>query len=217
MKVTESSSTIQFQFYSVDGQLQDSYTIDPPNPVQLTSFDAQFNGTNVNLNWNTATEIKNYGFDIERSVDNSSWNKIGFVQGNGSSNVPHNYNFVDKDLTLSRTYYYRLKQIDNDGTFEYSKVAQTEVTFPGKFVLKQNYPNPFNPETNIQYQIPQSSFVQLKVYNELGMEIKTLVNEYKSSGIYEIKFDASKLPSGIYIYRLIAGSFNTVKKMLLMK
>jgi hypothetical protein len=194
--------------------------IDDPLPVELTSFSATTIGKDVKLSWNTSTEVNNYGFDIERKilkqVQNDSWEKIGFVNGNGNSNSPKDYSFVD-DKVVTGKYSYRLKQIDNDGQFEYSKVVEIDVNGTKKFELTQNYPNPFNPTTTIQFQLPQTGMVKLTLYNILGQEIKTLVNETKEAGTHTVNFDASELNSGVYIYKIESGSFTQTRKMTLVK
>ncbi|WP_337873532.1 T9SS type A sorting domain-containing protein [Ignavibacterium sp.] len=197
-------------------------------PVELTSFTAKSMDNNVHLNWTTATELNNKGFEIQRSVipngaRNLSWEAAGFVSGKGTTTEPQNYSFVDKNLTSDK-YAYRLKQIDFDGSFEYSDIVEVEINKPEEFILEQNYPNPFNPATKIKFKIPASSlnpfakgegtFTSLKVFDVLGNEVAVLINEFKQSGYYEIEFDASKynLTSGIYFYQLKAGSFIETRK-----
>jgi hypothetical protein len=190
-----------------------------PLPVELISFSVSLLDNSVNLNWRTETELNNYGFEIQKSeVRNQSteWNIIGFVEGSGNSNSPKNFEFIDREIKPGK-YSYRLKQIDNDGSYEYSNVIEIDLGMPGKFILSQNYPNPFNPTTKISYAIPQNSFVELKVFNMLGQEIATLVNQEKAAGFYEVDFNAVNQPSGIYFYRLQAGEFLITKKMLLLK
>ena len=196
-----------------------------PLPVELTSFTALLRSSSVELNWQTATEINNYGFEIERAsvisneVRNLNWQKVGFVQGHGNSNSTKQYSFTD-DLALDKTlkFSYRLKQIDNDGTFKYSKEVEVNTQLPTKSSLSQNYPNPFNPSTLISYQISVNSFVTLKVYDVLGKEVATLVNESKEAGNYEITFNASKLASGVYFYRLQGeNGLLATKKFMLVK
>ena len=192
-------------------------TIDnTPVPVELISFTAKVINKYVELNWRTATEINNYGFDIERSVDIGKWLKIGFVEGHGNSNSPKQYSYSDKNPTGGSNFKYRLKQIDNDGKFEYSAVVNVKLV-PDEFTLYQNYPNPFNPDTKIKYYVPQSSRVQITVYDILSNKIAMLVNEEKPAGSYEVQFDASNLPSGVYFYKLQAGSFTKTMKMMLVK
>ena len=188
-------------------------------PVELTSFSAKTIGSLVKLSWSTSTEVNNYGFDVERftlSAERQVWEKIGFVEGNGNSNSTKNYSFEDKNLSSDK-YLYRLKQIDNDGQFEYSNEIEIDLGIPGKFELTQNYPNPFNPSTKISWQSPISSHQTLKVYDVLGNEVVTLVDEFREAGRYETTFDASTLSSGIYFYRLQAESFVETKKILLLK
>ena len=141
-------------------------------PVEIISFSANLIGSKIKLNWNTATEINNYGFEIERKTKDN-WQKIGFVQGNGNSNTPKEYSFTDNKLIGGSKFQYRLKQIDNDGQFEYSNIIEVKV-IPKEYLLSQNYPNPLNPSTTIKYSIPKSSQVSLKIFNTLGEELETL-------------------------------------------
>lgn len=186
-----------------------------PLPVELTSFTSKLIINKVQLNWSTKTETNNYGFDVERKV-NGDWQKIGFVEGNGNSNSPKEYSFIDRNLFGGNKYNYRLKQIDNDGQFDYSQVIEV-LNVPTSFELFQNYPNPFNPETRIRYQLPFETKVVIKVYNILGSEVLELVNEKKEAGIYEVNFNASSLASGIYLYKIITDNFVSTKKMTLLK
>ena len=141
---------------------------------------------------------------------------VGFVKGSGNSNSPKEYSFVDNN-SLSGKVDYRLKQIDNDGAYEYSDVVSVTIKMPTEFSLEQNYPNPFNPDTSIKYSVAEDSFVTIKVYNTLGEEVATLVNGEESAGNYKLDFNASRLPSGIYIYRMRTNNFTSSKKMLLLK
>jgi hypothetical protein len=185
-------------------------------PVELTSFSAQVVGESVVLNWQTASELNNSGFEIQRSTQGSELVTIGFTPGHGTTTESKNYRFVDANLSAG-TYTYRLKQVDFDGTFSYSNEVNVDVTAPVQFELAQNYPNPFNPSTTIKFALPQSSNVTLKVYNALGQEVSTLINQFMESGLHTINFDASNLNSGIYFYRLDSGQFSEVKKMTLIK
>ncbi|MDP3684558.1 MAG: T9SS type A sorting domain-containing protein [Ignavibacteria bacterium] len=195
----------------------------------MTSFSCCKQNGKVVLNWQTTTEVKNYGFEIERTAVNTGhgakalqvaptlqWEKIGFVQGQGNSNSVKVYSFTDKSA-ISGLYVYRLKQIDNDGKYEYSGVVEVNIDAPTKFELTQNYPNPFNPSTVISWQVPAGSYVSLKVYDVLGKEVATLVNEELKAGSYSVDFNASHLASGIYFYSIKAGNFIQSKKMILMK
>jgi len=189
-------------------------------PVELISFTAQTSEENVQLNWQTATETNNQGFEVERKSANSEFEQVGYVAGFGTTTKPKAYSFTDSKVQTG-SYTYRLKQIDLDGTYEYSNEVTVEVTTPIEYVLEQNYPNPFNPSTVIKYSIPQDGMVTLEVFNLLGEKVATLVNGVQQAGRYEVNFDASKLASGIYVYTISAaggaGSFNSVKKMVLMK
>ncbi|MCW8804792.1 MAG: T9SS type A sorting domain-containing protein [Ignavibacteriaceae bacterium] len=185
-------------------------------PVELTSFTAISNRNTITLNWSTASELNNQGFEIQRSNKGSDFESIGFTPGYGTSTETKNYSYVDANLS-SGTYAYRLKQFDFDGTFSYSDIVNVDVTGPMQFELSQNYPNPFNPSTTINFSIPQSSNVTLKVFNTLGQEVATLVNQNMESGVHTINFDASALNSGIYFYRLDAGQYSDVRKMTLIK
>ena len=188
-------------------------------PVELLAFNASVIGSDVELLWSTASELNNMGFEIERSIDGpDNFVTIGFVGGKGSSTEINHYSFTDHPhVSGINQLYYRLKQIDFDGTFSYSDVVNVSYDVPAEFVLGQNYPNPFNPSTTISYFVPQESFVSLKVYDFLGREVMTLVNETRAVGSYEISFDASSMPSGTYFYTLIAENYSSTKKMILIK
>ncbi len=144
------------------------------------------------------------------------WEKIGFVEGNGTATNPNSYSFIDNDVSAG-SYSYRLKQIDFDGSFKYSKVIEANINLPAEFSLEQNYPNPFNPSTNIGFRIAEFGFVTLKIYDVLGKEVVTLVNKEMEPGNYNLKFDASNLTSGLYFYSLKTKGFYQVKKMMLVK
>jgi hypothetical protein len=168
--------------------------------------------------------LNNSGFEILRCAQNdNNWKIIGFVVGKGTTTEQQFYSFIDENLAAGK-YQYRLKQIDFDGTFEYSNIVEVEVNIPNEFSLSQNYPNPFNPTTKIKYTIPtvtssevEGSLVTLKVYDVLGNEIATLVNEEKLPGIYEVEFSAANLSSGMYIYQLRTESFVSSRKMTVLK
>lgn len=187
-------------------------------PVEFTSFSANLNEKNeVILNWETKSELNNYGFEVERSVnDNSNFVKVGFVEGNGTTTESNNYLFTDK-TAKSGKYIYRLKQVDFDGKAQYSVSVEINVTLPNEFSLNQNYPNPFNPSTVISYQLPTTAKVTLKVYDILGNEVRTLVNQIQEEGQYQVSFDASELTTGIYFYSINAGNFTQTKKMILLR
>jgi len=193
-------------------------------PVELTSFTASVSGNSVSLNWQTATETNNKGFEIERASSESLrntprqevWKKIGFVNGNGTTTESKSYSFVDNNVS-SGNYNYRLKQIDFDGSVKYSKEVIVNLNIPVVFSLQQNYPNPFNPTTTIEYSVPKDGFVNLTVYNILGQQVADLINKNMNAGKHQIVFNASKLASGVYYYRLESNSKVLIKKMLLLK
>lgn len=185
-------------------------------PVELSAFTAVSNNGKIELNWTTVSELNNSGFEIQRGNDGIDFEKIGFVPGFGTTAEKHFYSFVD-DNTVNGRYFYRLKQIDFDGSYRYSNVIETKSFQELSYSLEQNYPNPFNPGTIIKFQLPQDGFVSLKVYDILGNEITTLVNEEKPKGSYEVKFDAGSLANGVYIYKIQAGDFVSSEKMILLK
>ena len=185
-------------------------------PVELVSFTASAQDGAVLLRWSTATEVNNKGFQVERKSSTEDWSRIAFVDGKGTTTNPQIYSYADNSAK-SGSYSYRLKQVDFDGSYKYSNVA--EVSFAGvtKFELAQNYPNPFNPSTTISFSIPEASNVSLKIFNTLGQEVKTLVSGFKEAGSYKVNFDAKNLTSGLYFYRIEAGTFSQVMKMMLLK
>ena len=188
-----------------------------PLPVELVSFSVYLNDGFAELQWKTATESNNNGFDIERKSV-AGWEKVGFVQGNGTTTSENSYNFRDDVNKLQNDIIsYRLKQIDFNGSYEYSAEVQINRIAPSDFSLMQNFPNPFNPTTQINFSVPQTSHVILKVYDVNGSEVATLLNQNKSAGNYAIDFNASDLASGIYYYTITAGSFSSTKKMILVK
>ena len=185
-------------------------------PVELSSFNAASNGADVELKWATATETNNQGFQVEKMNAAGTFEQVGYVAGFGTTTEPKAYSFIDSKLE-SGSYTYRLKQIDFDGSYEYSDEVSVEVEIPIEYSLEQNYPNPFNPSTTIKYSIPEDGFVKLAVYNMLGEEVATIVNTTQKAGRYEVNFNASKLSSGVYVYRIEASNFTASKKLILMK
>jgi len=176
----------------------------------------------IKLNWSTATEVNNYGFEIERQIlkqvqnDSNGWEKIGFVQGHGNSNSPKDYSFVDANPPAGNVAY-RLKQLDADGSFHYSDVVSVNNALAKSFKLFAPYPNPFNPNTTIKFSIPAASNVSLKIYDIIGNEIANLVNGRKDAGEYEVDFNAKNLPSGIYFSTLRSNGNTQTQKLILMK
>lgn len=188
-----------------------------PLPVELTSFTALYKNTKIMLNWETKTEVNNYGFSVERKIGEGNWGSIGFIAGNGNTNSPKEYSYTDKDLFAGGSkFQYRLKQIDNDGTFEYSDVVEVEVV-PDQYELSQNYPNPFNPGTAIQFSLPKQTQLKINLYNMLGEQVATLTEGMFESGYHKVTYNAGTLPSGTYVYRLESADFVQVKKMILLK
>ncbi len=186
-------------------------------PVELSSFSASVSQGQVTLNWTTETEVNNQGFEVQRKSSTSDFSTIGFVEGFGSTTEKQSYKFVDNNNVFG-TYTYRLKQVDFGGNFTYSDEIEVRFDAPVSFELGQNYPNPFNPATTIKFGIPEQSNVSLKIFNLIGEEVATLVNnEFKEAGTYTVTFDASSLASGTYIYSLQAGDQVQSKKMILMK
>ena len=191
-------------------------------PVELTDFSASVVNGTVRLDWETATEVNNYGFDIERKSVEGNWTKIGFVAGSGNSNIKHQYSYTDQPAGGTE-FIYRLKQIDNDGTYEYSKDVSIRLDASENMPqLLQNNPNPFNPSTSIKFYLPQEEHVSITIYDELGREINTLLNERLSTGYHTVNWNGidklgNNAASGIYLYRLTAGEFSVTKKMILVK
>jgi photosystem II stability/assembly factor-like uncharacterized protein len=199
-------------------------------PVELISFNAESAGSDVRLNWVTATEVNNRGFEVQRSEvggrrsevgDRTEWEEIGFVAGSGTTTERRDYSYTDKNISAG-TYNYRLKQVDLDGKESYSNEIAVDVNTPAEFLLEQNYPNPFNPSTNIGFKLKSDSKVTLNIYNIVGEEITLLSNENLNAGEHRIHFTASGLTSGIYFYTLKAAgidgtNFTATRKMILMK
>lgn len=194
-----------------------SSTASSPLPVELASFTAVGEKGIVILRWTTAGEINNAGFDIQKKNSAThEWEVIGFVGGNGTTNVPQAYLFTDKTAVGKNVY--RLKQVDNDGKYKYSGEAEISIDCkPGVFTLEQNFPNPFNPVTLLTFTLPAADFVSLMVFDAIGRKTATLVNEFKSAGTHSVVFDASLLPSGIYYARLQCGNNPQYRKMMLIR
>jgi hypothetical protein len=219
------SSRADVTFLDDSGVRQDYFTLlksdqQIPVPVELSLFTALVSGSNVQLKWLTETETNNFGFQMERSTS-AAWDSIGFVQGHGTVAKSQSYQFSD-DLSdimgKVREVKYRLKQIDTDGSYVYSQVLKVTPKLPQKPQLNQNYPNPFNPSTTISYLVPTPGFVTLKIYDTLGRELYTLVNEFQKANAYAVNFDASEFSSGIYFYALrIDNDLVQAKKLLFVK
>jgi hypothetical protein len=189
---------------------------DDPVPVELISFTASASGKNVLLEWVTATELNNSGFEVQRRTVDSEYEAVGFVAGSGSTTEQRNYLFSDVNVP-DGNYSYRLKQIDFNGVFDYSHEVEVEVNAPAEYALEQNYPNPFNPSTTINYSIAEAGLVKIAVYNLLGQEVALVVNELKEAGKHSVSFNASTLTSGAYFYTIETPQFKQTRKMLLAK
>jgi lysophospholipase L1-like esterase len=216
-------------------RVQSTTTVPPTLPIQLATFTASLVSANaVHLAWSTVTETNNYGFTVQCRASNAkNFAQLpkSFVAGHGTTLQPQHYAFTDASVSSGHRWY-RLKQIDLDGTVHYTDPVQVNVptdvkekNTPATFALEQNYPNPFNPTTIISYHLPApsgvegpaASNVQLVVYDLVGHEMALLVNERQSPGSYSVKFDATGLASGVYFYRLTAGNFVQAKSLMLLK
>ncbi len=194
-----------------------------PMPVELSSFSSNVSGRNVRLNWITESEQNNVGFEIQRkssepgTVSSEQWKNVGYIKGNGTTNIPASYSFEDRNLSTGK-YMYRLKQSDVNGNFEYHALnGEVEIGIPKKFYLSRNYPNPFNPVTKINFDLPERGRVELRLYDMLGREVAVILNEILSAGYHTAVFDASGLSSGIYFYKMVSGKYAGVKKLAVIK
>jgi len=214
---------------SVDIAVRVVFRSNSPLPIQLTSFIARTKGSLVTLSWQTASEIDNFGFEVEKDTARvqQMFTAIpgSFIPGHGTTLVPHTYTFVDSNAT-SGSWAYRLKQIDLDGTVHAFDPVLVDLTItdvgsdpavPTSYALQQNYPNPFNPSTTIRYGLPHKSAVQLTVFNALGQQVAVLQNGEQEAGYHEVRFDGSGLSSGVYFYRIQAGDFVQAKRILLLR
>ncbi len=185
-------------------------------PVELISFNAYDNNGTIELNWITATETNNKGFEIERKVsETNDWTDIGFVSGKGTTTEKTNYSYTDS-YSQDGKVYYRLKQVDFNGSYSFSNIVEISLS-PDNFSLLQNYPNPFNPTTTIAYQTGEPGQVSLIVYDLTGREVVTLVNQKQNAGYHRIDFNALNIASGVYIYRLSTSNFTASRKLILLK
>jgi hypothetical protein len=207
-------STVPFKSFS---EFAIGSTGDDPVPINITQFSALQEKDYIHLNWETATEVNNSGFAIEKKAgDKSGWAEVGFVKGSGNSTEKVSYTFRDKILPAGK-YNYRLRQVDFDGSVRYSTVVNIEIKAPDEFTLSQNYPNPFNPNSKIEYTLPNRGHVMLQVFSLTGQILKTLVNDNQEAGYYSVNFSGENLSSGMYIYRLSFKDKSFVKKMLYLK
>jgi parallel beta-helix repeat protein len=197
-----------------------------PIPVELISFVASVNGKEITLNWSTATEVNNQGFEIQRNREGEEFFTVGFVNGHGTTTEPQNYSYAEKNSDNGK-YYYRLKQVDYNGSFEYSDAIEVDFRAFNSYLLEQNYPNPFNPTTIIGFGLQNKSNVKITILNAIGEEVAVVLNEEREPGFYQVEFsaiggsasggNAYNLPSGVYFYQLRAGEFKSTKKMILLR
>jgi hypothetical protein len=216
IEVSVSHSLAIGNIYIDDVRINKSLTL----PVELAYFNHAINDNNVTLLWGTLSEINNSGFQVHRKYNNAeagNWQVISFIPGSGTTNEPKEYSFTDAKLNSGK-YYYRLKQIDYNGNFEYFSLPNyADITAPKNFELEQNYPNPSNPGSKISYRIPIDAFVTLKIYDVSGKEIKTLVNFFQGAGYHTVEFNGADFSSGVYFYRISANGYTDVKKMIIVK
>jgi hypothetical protein len=184
-------------------------------PVTLTNLWATTKEDDVTLQWTTSTEIDNLGFEVQRSMDGANWSVLGFVTGAGNSTTVQRYLYLDQKLARGNHYYYRLKQIDIDKRFEYSPIISVKLDAPEEFVLEQNYPNPSRTTTTIRFTLPRTTKVNLSVYDQSGRLVKVLINDTKDAGMHAINLIAGSLTRGLYYYKLQAGEFSSVRKMVI--
>lgn len=226
--VAVSGSTVHVVWSDTrDGYAEVYYKRDPTGnvPVELTAFSGTFDETtsSIILKWRTATETNNHGFEIERMMNGvstfgqSAWRQIGFIKGNGTTTSEQSYSFIDHEVKENGTYLYRLKQIDTDGSFEYSHSVEVDRRHISSFLLERNFPNPFNQSTIIKYAIPEDGSVRLRVFDIYGREIITVVDDQKQAGSYQVAFERKDLPNGTYICRLDAGERTLSRVMYLVK
>jgi hypothetical protein len=218
-----SDVAVENTFTEENGTLEENgntlWVAGTPMPVELSSFSAVILENGIKLKWRTETELNNYGFEVQRSISNvqsQRWQLLGFIDGHGNSNSPNDYSFVDESATDGK-YYYRLKQIDTDGTIEYSKIIEIDLGIVVNYELNQNYPNPFNPSTTISFSLPVSNNVSLKIFNALGEEIITLIESFLEPGVHTYTFNAEDLATGLYVYQLSTSEITQTRKMLYLK
>ncbi len=207
--------------YNIMGDCSTLLLFDAVVPVEFNSFKAENINNKVNIEWVTSTETNNSGFEIERSGKRKTnskmnWVEIAFIEGNGTTSEFNNYNFTDI-VEKPGIYFYRLKQIDFNGTVTYSDEIDITVEEPNSFLLMQNFPNPFNPSTTIRFTTPVQTKVEVSVFNSLGEKVAQIINAELSEGYHEFNFNASNLSSGIYFYRIKTEQFSDTKKMMLIK
>jgi C1A family cysteine protease len=242
LTIVNSTSNPNESFYWDGAQWQDMYYYEDPPwpaetanlcikaltvednniPVELTSFSAVANGLNIRLDWVTATETNNHQFEIQRKTINDErigeWILVGYREGKGTTTEPQHYNYLDDISNINaNAFEYRLKQVDFNGSYSFSEVIRASNLVPAEFSLEQNYPNPFNPSTEIKFSIPKTTKVTLKVFDIMGREVATLIDDQMEAGKHSLELNGANLSSGVYYYTIITDSFTKTKKMILLK
>ncbi len=220
---TNKSVKLKFELRTDGSQVRDGWYVDDIGvyvyaalPVELSAFSGTISGDIVSLKWETASELNNRGFEVERSVNGSGWSTAGFVEGAGTKAAPAEYSFTER-VSASGTIQYRLKQIDFDGTSKYYGPVDIESGNELSYSLMQNYPNPFNPETVIRYALPVAGNVSISIFDILGNKVGTLVNGFMKAGEHQVSFKPAGLTSGIYFYEMVTPGFTKKLKMLYLK
>jgi hypothetical protein len=202
---------------------------DNPLPVELSAFTGVATPTGVRLQWTTQSEQNNAGFEVRRKTAGEDFVTIASyrfdpsLRGKGTTSSTTTYSFVDATVEAGKTYTYRLRSVDYDGTIhDYAQTVSVEVREPVQarvyeYALEQNYPNPFNPTTTIRYSLKETGKVSLRVYDVMGREVKVLVDGVQGAGEYSVVMDATGLSSGVYVYQLRAGGYVFTRKMMLVK
>jgi uncharacterized protein (TIGR02145 family) len=186
-------------------------------PVEIKTFDASVIDNKIILNWSTASETNTSLFELEKKTfNNNTWQKIAFLKASGNSTTPRQYSYTDKNINVGK-FNYRLKMVDLDGSSKYSNTINVEIASPANFELFNAFPNPWNPTTTIRYQVPINTLVTIKLFDALGREVLTLINEVKLAGSYEVTLNGKNLSSGVYYYQMKAGNFLETKKLILIK
>ena len=222
-----------FSYYEIDpSNVSRTGIVDQPLPITLASFTARINpsGAGVRLDWGTLSEVNNYGFYVQRKLEaDSVFTELpnSFVAGHGTTVEPRTYSFVDNTLTKAGRYYYRLRQVDLNGSEHYSSgtgvgadlsLMSVREAAPIEFKLHQNYPNPFNPSTEIKFSVEATGRATVRIYSITGQEVATLFDDVAEAGqYYRVRLDGSSLATGVYFYRLESSKKSDLKKMMLLK
>lgn len=212
--------------YGVLSTLNAQYNKGRTLPVELVYFFAESYEDSILLKFGTATEVSNYGFEIQRAQNNFIFNIIGFVEGNGNSNSPKHYTFADSLVEMTGIIYYRLKQIDFDGTSAYSDTVTVDFlssitlessNIPSQFSISNNYPNPFNPATKINFELPFQQALKINLFDVRGKLVKEIASQEFLPGIYQLYLDFSIYSSGIYFVRFESQNNVVTKRMTFVK